>query len=289
MNTEAMEATNNDAPKPIVSVLASAMTRMQRSATDSNSHHPRQTSEEQERMQREWQAQSEREARERKEQAHMRRRDSVWKAFVKARGPRYEKCRLANYEVSCDAQRRVVDAVGDYCKNIESRIAEGQNVLLIGPAGTGKDHLQTALCHAAVGACKTLLWVNGTSLWLAIRSTFDGKAERYIPRSFEDSYFDGDLDGNEADIVAKLAAVDVLAISDPVPPSGSLSDFQAATLFTVVDARYSAMRPTFVTMNAATRSEMESKIGVQTVDRLAHGALVLACNWESYRQAKPKE
>jgi DNA replication protein DnaC len=77
----------------------------------------------------------------------------------------------------------------------------------------------------------------------------------------------------------------VLAISDPTPPLGELSDYQRSMLFRVVDRRYRDLRPTWVTINAADSAEAERKIAPNIIDRLAHGALVLRCNWPSYRRA----
>lgn len=57
-------------------------------------------------------------------------------------------------------------------------------------------------------------------------------------------------------------------------------------LFDLVDARYSRRKPAWVTLNCASRTEAEERIGVQVVDRLAHDALVVTCNWPSYRKGE---
>jgi hypothetical protein len=52
-----------------------------------------------------------------------------------------------------------------------------------------------------------------------------------------------------------------------------------------VDYRYSHRKPIWLTLNVADGAEAELRMGAQTVDRLRDGALVLFCNWPSYRKA----
>lgn len=207
------------------------------------------------------------ERKDREERARSAERTYRWRSLVNARGARYESCRLENFTVASDGQRVAVERLKDCAENIVERISDGMNVVLIGPAGTGKDHLLMALCHAAIGAFRSVEWRNGTSLWLEFRKTIGE-------------------DEDESRVARRLVAPDVLAISDPVPPRGPLSDYQAAMLFDVVDSRYSSRKPTWVTLNCASREEAEERIGAQVVDRLAHDALVVKCNWSSYRKGQ---
>lgn len=201
------------------------------------------------------------------ERRKSREREAVWSSLVTARGTRYEKCRLDNFQCEHDGQRLAVGLLKDYADNAVEKIGDGVNVVLIGPAGTGKDHLLFALCHAAIGAYRRVEWVNGTSLWMKFRSVI------------------GDDDKDELSIIRELVRPDVLAISDPVPPRGPLTDYQASMLFDAVDARYSNRKPVWVTLNCANRAEAEERMGVQVVDRIAHDALIVPCNWPSFRKA----
>lgn len=208
--------------------------------------------------------------------------------MVGARGQRYAKARLTNYVTSCPEQEAALARAKDYAANIDQRISDGTNLLLIGPAGTGKDHLMMGVAHQAVGKFKKVLWINGTSLWLAFREAIGTKPQtnRYAAARFADGdTCDANISGlSESDIIRKLSEVEILAISDPVPPRGPLTDYQAANLFDIIDARYSRMAPTLVTLNAASRKEAEDRLTAQTVDRIAHDAEVIICNWPSFRQ-----
>ena len=85
-------------------------------------------------------------------------------------------------------------------------------------------------------------------------------------------------------MIAELARPDVLCLSDPLPPVGALTQFQATMLYRLVDARYSRGVPTICTVNVADDAEADERMGVPTWDRLCHGAWKLHCAWPTYRR-----
>lgn len=208
-----------------------------------------------------------RERNEAKESRERGERRAAWEKFVKARGRRYEDCRFGNYRCDCDDQRAALKRVMDYAENAGENIRRGRNVVLFGPPGTGKDHLVSALCHQAI-------YQHGSRIaWI---SCLDMYAE------MRDAMTDG---VRESEVLKRYTRTDVLAISDILPPFGSASEYQAATLSRLIDRRYSEMRPTWATLNAANGREAEERTGHAVIDRLRHDALVVNCSWESYRRA----
>ena len=190
------------------------------------------------------------------------------RAFIFERGERYSDCRLGTFEKSTPGQVKVVDDLTDYLLNIETRVESGEGILFVGPRGTGKDHLAVAMVRATILSGFSVLWQNGMDLWGDVRDRMDsGDSERALVR--------------------RLVAPDVLYLSDPVPPMGKLTEFQAAMLFRVLDGRYSRRRPTWVTLNVASGQEADERMGPQNGDRLRDGALVISCNWGSYRRVRP--
>ena len=195
------------------------------------------------------------------------RRFETMQELVTRIGKRYSKCSLKNYEVSCPKQQKVLDSIKDYADHTRERIEAGVGVVIFGPSGTGKDHLLTALALHAIWANKRVMWRNGQDLLGAFRDLI----------SSNDS---------EEEFIHNLSTPDVLIISDPLPPSGTLTDYQASMFYRLIDRRYRAAVATWVTMNVVSGEEAEQRMGVAIVDRLRDGALCLFCNWPSHRKTQ---
>ena len=214
-----------------------------------------------------------REARNR-ELADERRRErnsrywDVWYTLTGPMGVRYQKCTLQNYiidaETPADApQRTVVAEVKKYSENIRERVDSGQGLLLYGPSGTGKDHLLVGLSRVAVANEISVKWVNGSTLYRSMREGMGKDEEALVNRYIYPA---------------------VLYLSDPIPPVGSLTPFQASTLFSIIDGRYRDKKATWATMNVANGSEATQRLGSAIADRLRDGSVSLNCCWPSYRK-----
>lgn len=190
-----------------------------------------------------------------------------WRAFVQHRGDRYAECRLKNFACPTESQAKAVLTLMGYCEAMGDRIADGEGVVLFGPKGTGKDHLAVALCRVAIAQGRHVVWQNGMDLFGDIRDAIDkGEAERAL--------------------VSRLVAPDVLYLSDPLPPFGNLSEFQAGMLFRIIDGRYSRRRPLWVTVNVSSGDELAQRMGSQNADRIKDGAVAIHCDWPSNRKTK---
>ncbi|WP_339911862.1 ATP-binding protein [Symmachiella dynata] len=195
-----------------------------------------------------------------------KRRGWHYREVMETAGLRYHGCTLRNFVASNESQHRVKTEMTEFCRNIQANVAGGRNLILFGPTGTGKDHLMAAGIRAAirdVGA--SVKWANGVELFARVRDNMkNGGSEKAVANEFTEP--------------------DVLAISDPVPPMGGLTNFQMAFLQRIIDARYRRFLATWITINVANGREAEERIGTPAVDRLRHGCLQLFCNWGSYRK-----
>lgn len=198
-------------------------------------------------------------------------RVSRWKRIVSERGKRYERCQLNEFETGDDNFRKARhDALGQvaaFCTMLEGGDSK-KNLIFAGPSGSGKDHLMFYVLRFAVMKCGVRAsWVDGQRLFSELR---DGITKNQTER----------------EILSEHIKSDVLAISDPVPPSGQLSDHQRNTLYRLIDERYSHCRPIWMTVNAANAKELDERMGVQLVDRLLHDAVAVNCYWPSYRRSQ---
>ena len=80
----------------------------------------------------------------------------------------------------------------------------------------------------------------------------------------------------------------VLGISDPVSPRGDLSDWDARILAMLIDERYRARRPTWLTMNAADEADAKAKLTALIWYRFQDDATIIPCFWPSFRGLRGK-
>ena len=194
------------------------------------------------------------------------RSDAIWRAVANRIGERYAECSFENFHFSNDRaiaerQASVVNRLREHLENPR----KGRNVVIFGPKGSGKDHLMSAAMRTVAARGVAANWWNGMDLFAAIRDRMD-------------------TDRTEAAFLKPLIDAGLLAISDPLPPTGELSSYQRQVLFQVLDARYRHLRPVWITANFSTAKEAEERMGPQLVDRLRDGALALFCDWPSYRK-----
>lgn len=186
-----------------------------------------------------------------------------WESIQHQIGKRYKDCKLQNYEQPTDDHQKAVEAVRKYQLAMNGDDDFG-NLVIVGPVGTGKDHLMSSVMrYATFHLGLNPAWCDGQTLFAHIR----------------DAYANND---SEADILKKASRADILAISDPLP-NGDLSEHQKNILGMILDSRDRAVLPTLATVNVPSREALYSQLGERTADRLCHGAAFVVCNWRSYR------
>ncbi|MHB1038016.1 MAG: ATP-binding protein [Pirellulales bacterium] len=217
-------------------------------------------------------------SRQRAEQERTReqtRRRQAWDLLARQLGPRYAGCTLDGFQVAADPataakQHAVLAKLAAYAERLDREADNGTNVVLYGCSGSGKDHLLTDLARTAILEFGlSVEWKNGMDLWGEVRDLI-GNDHAPSERAF----------------VARLAAPAVLWLSDVLPPSGLLTEFQTNTLFRVVDRRYRDCKPIWLSLNVADAGEASQRIGASVVDRIRDGAIALSCNWPSHRRSK---
>jgi DNA replication protein DnaC len=181
-------------------------------------------------------------------------------------GARYspDRVSLKTYRCDCDAQRNVMELIRGLAARLPEVIANGENLVLYGSVGTGKDHLLAALLYTAAWKGHSARWVDGREFFASIRDTMDSQQP-------------------ESPILQRWTAPAVLGISDPIAPGAVLSAWNLEQLARLIDRRYRARRPTWLTANAKDEVGLKAALSMPVYDRLRHDAHVIHCYWRSYR------
>src|SRR5262249_52794356 len=162
---------------------------------------------------------------ERQHQDRIRARPLLAKKLSLRMGARYAPgvVSLDNYLVEHPGQQQTLNKVKAIAARLPDAVVHGENIVLYGTPGTGKDHLLAALLYIA------------------------------IENDIRVSWFNGDTLQRKQDIDVALFRADgasILAISDPMPPADEPCERAVNALFRLVDARYRHQHPTWLTVNA---------------------------------------
>lgn len=185
-------------------------------------------------------------------------------------GRRYAGCTFDNFKTGPKEQVKksaAVTACAEYANGFREHFEAGRSLILVGPKGTGKDHLLTATIRRIAnnfGKPGRVMFRDGLKLFGEFRAAIG------TPQT-------------EQSIIDRYTSPALLAISDPLPPRGTLSEHEQRMALRIIDGRYRESRPLALTVNAVNRQEISDRLGVQACDRIFDCAIVVRCVWESYR------
>lgn len=172
---------------------------------------------------------------------------------------------FADFIVSSPAQQVALDACMEYVDNFSKHKREGRCMLLLGKVGTGKTHLATSAASFLINErmVKAIYRTVGSVIG-DIKATFSDKS--------------GD---SEAHIMRELIGADLLVLDEV--GATKQSEFELATLFSIINGRYEQGRPMIIVSNLSP-GELNDALGVRCVDRIReNGCIGVAFEWESHR------
>ena len=179
---------------------------------------------------------------------------------------RFQGKTFADYISETPQQQKALEACTSYAHNFSDNLAAGRCLILSGNVGTGKTHLAAAIADYIVRETEyTAVFRSLHSILQAIKSTYGS-----------------DAGSTESDVLQLFTSPDLLII-DEVGATKS-SEFELATLFAIINARYENKAPTVVITNLEA-SELKSAIGDRCTDRLREGGgRAITFDWESKRK-----
>lgn len=201
---------------------------------------------------------------------------AAWGEFITQRGSRYEDCRFETFRVSNPAQAAAVEILRTFASDAVENGRAGNGLLLFGPCGSGKDHLLTATLRASISAG----WFDNVN-YPATAIQFRSGAEL-----FADLRTGIAKETPERETLAPLLGCRLLVLSDVVQSGSALTEYQRQIVYRIVDHRYNHKRPVWMSVNAASRADLDTMLGRAIADRLIDGAVLVPCNWESFRRVK---
>jgi DNA replication protein DnaC len=174
------------------------------------------------------------------------------------------------FEATTAAQGKVLTACREYAQTVD--FSGGVGLWLIGPPGTGKTHLGSAMVrHVIQERDRQAMIYSGREIIRMLRATW-GVKER-------GRTWDGRAMSEEG-VIDDLGRAALLVIDEIGVGFGT--DSEHVQLFDVIDLRYKYRRPTVLLSNLPAKG-LKDAMGDRAYDRLREGAQVLACNWDSHR------
>lgn len=185
-------------------------------------------------------------------------------------GGRFEDATFESFSATTPAQRKVLEACRQYVVNMTRGTKSG--LWLIGPPGTGKTHLGSAMVRYMIEQRDVAAEIHsGRDIVRMLRATW-GNRERGRDWNGRATTEDG--------LIEDFGRLSLLVIDEVGASFGS--EAEQVQLFDIIDLRYRYERPTILLSNLPAKGLKEA-IGDRSYDRLREGAQVLVCNWESHR------
>lgn len=178
---------------------------------------------------------------------------------------RFRERDFAGYRAVSAGQQRALTVCRDYAERFDENLAAGRCLLLLGRPGTGKTHLASAIAgHVVRKGGATAVYRTVAGLLQHVKGSYDRDSEY-----------------SEADAFRSFVEPDLL-ILDEIGATKP-TEFEQATVFAVINARYEEQLPTIVVSNLSPK-ELPGALGERCVDRLREGGgIALVFDWESAR------
>jgi DNA replication protein DnaC len=182
--------------------------------------------------------------------------------------PSLKNARFETFRVETDSQRQALAAAKAYVERFGTGPAE--NMLFVGPYGTGKSHLAVSVVRALIDREYTGIFASVPDLLTKIKATYNRRS-----------------DVSEDDVLEALRTVDVLVLDDiGAEYSGNADESWAESkIFEVMNARQGMATVYTTNLNG---EQLQAKIGARNFSRMCEGLVVVKLSGRDYRRTKIK-
>lgn len=168
-----------------------------------------------------------------------------------------------------DAAASAIPADAQWALRSLDWLGRAENLVLVGPSGTGKSHFAEAICHAAIDRDLRVAWFSLESLTTVVSRS--------------------KVDASTTTVVERITRSELIVVDDiGLLPAGAE---EAEALYRLVDAAYER-RSLILTSNlhpARFDTLFPKGLATAAVDRLLHHAHVIVTEGQSHRLAEAVE
>lgn len=178
---------------------------------------------------------------------------------------RFQARDFAGYRDDTAGQKKALATCREYADNFREHYDAGRCLLLLGKPGTGKTHLAAAIASHVIREHRaTAVYRTVAGLLQHVKGSYDRESDYTEAEAFQSF------------VEPHLLILDEVGVTKP-------TEFEQATVFAVINARYEEQLPTIIVSNLGPK-ELPAAIGERCMDRLRENAgKALVFDWESKR------
>lgn len=176
---------------------------------------------------------------------------------------RFMGCSFDNYQTRGPEQAKAKKTAKDYCDRFSEMASAGKGFLFWGTAGTGKNHLASAMTNALIARNKTVVLMSVMDMFAKARETY------------------GNNGVTEEKLLREFTRPDLLIIDEVGLQRGTVDEMLWLTR--IIDKRLYALKPMGFITNLDHKA-LRKSMGERAYDRLREAvAVAVKFNWPSFR------